>query len=406
MGFLKKTGLNINNILFPLLVTAFSVAAVFKLTNKILIVELVILVVLMAAYKKLSIGYQDVLLFLSSFLCYFVTSGLRTGLLVAVCFFSAFQLGKMTIQNGGTNEYGSYPVIVPATVLFIVGLINYSYLLRDPSIIQEHKDRWPDWSGQVFTRTGHDSFLVFMAALLVYFILMLIRKKKWAIIGIIAAVAAFTLSFIGRGREPFIVSFCTMVVVLAGIFIEKGLYKKRAFRIALTAFGVIVVVLVVSFAANAFGLRDYYEGSFLSGGGGILHNDRFYMMYYAAVDAIAHPWGNNTDALMFGDEEYRFAHNSWIECARSGGLVSFVLMVTFTISNFIDMVYCWAKSRNVHKYALIAGFIGITLLCAVEPIYPGNNEFWSIEVYLAGLLCGACDKLQGAGKEIRVSFRR
>ena len=393
-----------NNILLPALILVYSASMLWVDAEFTFPVVLVCFVIVALRYRKIRVDYSDALIFFGMFTYQYVQDGLRSGLFYGAAMFAVYQLGKCAItKTGGRDEYGSFPVVIPAVVLFVIGLLNYTYVFRNPP---EHRIyEWPDWRGHSVLRTIHEYFLVLIAALLVWFIIYTILKSKWGLIGIALSCTGIAISLFATGRMSTVVCICTMMLVGIGMFIEKGLFKKKWFLIIAAVFAAIIVAAYVCFLINVLGIRDLYEDSFLGRNGGILHNVRFELMYDGIIDIIAHPWGNNTEKLAYAAHDYSFAHNTWIDMGRRGGLLPLILTVGFTFSNVINMIFCWVKSKNINKYALIAGFIGMTLLNMVEPVFLSSPWIWSLEVYLAGLICGVCDSISEPEREIAVKCR-
>lgn len=350
---------------------------------------------------RLEIG--DLLIFSGMFLFMWRYTGwIPEGLAYALMLTAVYQTGKYIAGSDKENatEYAMNTVMTLAFALFVRALLNYDYELKwrkkKQSFGFKIKIRH-DLYDEVIVRTEQAFYLVLIASILICFVFILKKSIAVAVAGIILACLAVWLDVYKRGRMVICCAVAATAAVLIAYAIEKKLYKRRWVQAAGGVVLLLLAAFLVAFALNAFGLHDWYDQSIWVRDGGVFGNIRFGIMKNAFVEMLQHPFTGSNDPLFATDREgiSGMAHNSWLDIGRRGGLIAFVLTVAFTVINVISLFMVWKKNSDVRRYALIAGFCGITLYNMFEPAVLNMILFWNVEVFMGGLVNGLAGRMSG-----------
>ena len=373
-----------------LFLLAISVMFLLKDFNYYVIAALVLFCVAVAVYGQLDLDVGVLFLFFSS-LRYPTSGGPSRELFRAMGILAAYQLGKCVTGSDKDNGRISVAfVTVPAIVLFIKGILDYSPVLRSGT--GEIELYWPDWGGNMLPASAHEYYLVMIASLSVYFIYYTIKVNRVGIVGVVLAVGSVVIAVHAKGRLAFWASLITAVIVFIGIVIEKRLFFRKAFAISCIFIMVAITVVILLFRTNAFGLQDSYMYSMWSEEGGPIYNSRFSMMGQQvrafARYLFSEPGIVEIDPGLINDrgEEVYYVSNTWLQIGRDNRVKAFLWTMAFSVYSFVIMIKAWIRSGDCNKYAVISAFIGITFLNTIEPAMQNNVVFWILEVYLAGML--------------------
>ncbi len=380
-----------------------------------LFIAFVGLFVVVAIRKEIRVDLGDLFLFLGMFIWWYTMSfgeiygdapgyDIHDAIVLAVGLTAVYQLGKsiVFITSGPPENAAVKALFYVAGFMLVKGLLNFAVRPKGESI------EWEDWNGVLRARTQHEIFFVITACLLVYFVVLLYYKKwSWGIAGIVISILCVLRGVSVRGRLSFGCCICTLLIVLAGITIEKRLYKRLIFKLMLLLVVVAVGFGVIAYNLDYYGIKTWYSGSIWGAEGGFFHNVRFQLMVETLKRLKDYPFGNNEDMIILPNgAEHMYAHNSWLDVAKTGGIIPFVLIVAFTVTNIISLIRVWKISNNINKYAVFAGFIGFTLYLSVQPSIISSLLYWSVEVYMAGLLRGMYDGVaEPKGIRKRKSYR-
>ncbi len=337
------------------------------------------------------IDHGDFLVLFGIFLWkYYSGTSLASSLAYGVGFTLIYEAGK-EISRFYDNEgfaVDEMTVMAIASFHFVRGLIHYSFFLGE-DLGEDAFELWPDITGIVIPRTQHEFFLVMIASLLGFFVLTLSGSIAKGIAGILISLSAIALGVYSNGRMTFFCAAGACGIVMFAYLIENKLYRKKLFRILFAGTGLIVACLAGLFASNTYGLYDIYHNSMWAGSGGIVHNTRFTLMADTIRMMKDYPFGGNNELLVeYDNTTTLYAHNSWLDIGKQSGIIPMILTMGFTISNCFSMVIVWVKNSDIKKYAVIAAFTGITLYNMFEPAILANPLYWTIEVFLGGILRG------------------
>ncbi len=363
---------------------------------------------LIISRRQIRLDIGDALLFSSMYIFKWIhEDSVGDAFLYALELVAVYQIGKLLAAdfiteygNGEQGDTGSliFPVMIVSFVMFVRGVLNYSYLWFYPSAV--YAEEWPfwgDWGGDPVPRTQHEFFLVMMGSLLLIFVWLLFKKSKTAgIIGVLSSYAAVAFGISSKGRMTFFCAVGSLVLVLLLFVLEKKIYKHRIFLIATGIIVAAIAVFYILVKLDMFGLGQKYMDSMWSGSGGIVHNVRFSLMKQSFELLKDYPFGKCDVPLVENDWTVTpYAHNSWLDIGRRGGIIPFVLATLFSVTNIASLVYAWIKKKDIGIYALIASFTGVTLYNMFEAGIMAGYMIWNTEVLLGGLACGVYRYLSG-----------
>lgn len=329
--------------------------------DRSILFALILFLFITSRRRSVEFDIGDILIFAMPFYTQMVFgSGLADALFTGLGCVLFYQLGKSVGDRVKA-------VIIPAAILAIKGVLGYTYIFRFGRNFAQVM--WPGWNDEMMPRTHHESWMVLIAVLLIYFIIITVKRNYYGIIGIAASVCAIGVAVYGRGGLAFILSIGTAAITLAGMAIKGGILRKKNTRIA-----AIVILALFAVAAIIFTAK--------------VHNDRFIVMGQQIALTFSSPFGATDSAVLYNIEgaETTAVPNSWLQAGRQGGIIALILACTFTGFNIYWLVKVWAGDDTITKYAPIAAFIGITLLNMFEPCILNNGTFWYLMIYLGGMI--------------------
>ena len=392
--------------IIPLLIICLS-SMFFGKIDPLFKVALVILLIYTLYDRKLSFDVGDIFLALGTSTYHLFTgSGIDEAIYYSVVYAVIYQLGKKITTVGGYSpeRKAGWASVVMGFAMMIKGWLHYSVRPEGAT------DEWIGW-GQTEPgpRTHFEMYLVIMAALMGYFIVLIIRSGiALGVIGVIMSLVCAYLGIVSEGRFAPGCCLCGTLAVLGLYFVDNRLYKKTYGKIIIAAFLGAVVMLPVVYMFDLFGYRTMFDNSYMSGSGGFFTNTRFSLMLQQIKLFRDYPLGNCDAPLV----EYNgvityYAHNFWIDIGRNGGIIPALLYVAFSVTNIISMIKVSLYSKDISKYSTIAAFIGLMLLFFLQPtIY--FRTFWCAIILMGGLFKGISDAPRDKGNDmeavVQISF--
>ena len=335
---LKKN--NRECLIYVIIIVAFALSMTF-ITEMFLMYMMVALIwsYLVILRKKVTIGIGDALIFMAMLSYMWIwTYDFWNGVAFALKITSVYQVGKYLSEpefygsgdaehslGSNTGKFVFVVILILASVLLSLGLLNYSYILAHPNVIQTLM--WPSWINPeiVDLKTHYEFYLIIWGSLLTFWLILFKQNKKVsAIVGAIISLFSVIVSVYGMGRLTFGCTVGTMALVFVLVMIDNKGYQSRWIWIVVGIFTLVAVALYIGIQFNVAGMGDLYADSNWSRGGGILHNVRFTIFKNAILLIIEHPFGHYDDLIW---QWYYAAHNSWLDIALRGGVISFILSV-------------------------------------------------------------------------------
>lgn len=371
------------------LVWAFNASFVYHGAIHFLL-DVAVVMCLIDMFGAIKLDVTDLFLFLGvGFFFYNQDKDMANACITAGTVWLEYLVGKKISREIFMDNRRIIPIAIGIVCVtsYIKGVLSYSWIYINSSIyFNSPAGTFPMWGTEmILPRTQHEYFLIMMAVSLVFWVIYL-KENKLSIVGLLLSVMAVGISLYGLGR----MSTCAMVVsfvMVVVLYVFENKYKisiKKSIKtISMSLIAFLILLLDKGRVYGLVTLRDWGED------GGILNNIRFKLWQEGLKLMMQHPLGSS-DILL---EPYEgrvegYAHNTWIDIGRTGGVIPFVLMVIFTVIVCIRLVQIWKKEKCVEKYALIAVFIGMTLYCMFEPVLNANPYFFCGEVFLSGMVMG------------------
>lgn len=380
--------------LIPIMIICMASMFYFRDIDVLFMVSLVILVVYTIYDRRICFDMGDVLLVLGAF-SYYLSVGrdIDEAIYYACLYVVVYQLGKKIATVGGysSEQKTAWMSVLMGVAMMIMGVLHYS--VRPEGITEE----WVGWGQTGLTpRTQFEVYLVIIAALLGYFILLIVRSKLIpGFIGIIMSLVCVYLGVSSAGRFAIGCCFCGTVTVLGLYFVETEMYKRICGKLVIVALLGIVVILPIVYTFDLFGYRTVFDDSFMAGSGGFFTNTRFSLMLQQIKLFRYYPLGNCDVRLVeYNGKTTDYAHNLWIDIGREGGVIPAVLFAAFSIINIISMIKVSFHSKDINKYATIAAFVGAMAYAGLECVV-GMTVFRCSLILLGGLLKGISDDVCG-----------
>ena len=199
-----------------------------------------------------------------------------------------------------------------------------------------------------------------------------IAKFLFVVIGVLALLCG--LHYVSRTCL-----FFFLVNILIGVLVtrNKNTKNKGSGIIVFILIILLIVFIVFSEQSTIFQLFQLYQNrgmnnkDIMSAGG---RQER----WLEALDVIfAHPWGTKSDF---------FAHNLWLDIGMQYGIIPFIFLVWFSISNFRKaFLIVIRKQESLLVRLCVSSFSVLFFLsCFTEPIHVGAPNY----LFLYGLFCG------------------
>ena len=351
--------------------------------------------------RQIRLDIGDALIFTGMLSYYWIWKySFLEGLILALKVTSMYQIGKYLTdpvghsvqdnnQNSDSQKIGMFTVLLIAILFFIRGILDYSWLINNDNYIE-----WPDIYGIMTLRTHHEFYLVTACSLLAVSIIFFTKLSK--ILGVVLftiSVTAYFAAIKGNTRLAVVGGLFTSFLILFFWVFENKLFNKR-----IVIIGIIIVFgffggIFSLFYYNIHGLKDWYISSGWARDGGILHNIRFQIFRKSISLLKDYPFGH-CDVSVYksktSDKFFDYAHNSWLDIGRRGGVIPLALTVCFTLTNIYSLIRLWINSKGAYKYALISAFLGIIMYNGFESgiMSKPTYIYWNTGILLGGLING------------------
>lgn len=245
---------------------------------------------------------------------------------------------------------------------FLMGLIALLYSISRG--LSSRMEVYSLWGGLRTHNTGiqQTAYFILPESLIVYHIIF-VKNKIAKLIGLLAGVASIINCLFFASRSGLYIAVIANIAALL-VLASQGTAKKR-FGIVL---GVIIAATIISlmYINNSFGVADFWQNSNLY--------ERIYVTQ-SGIDTQSRPekWFMGLQELMkepFGSD-YQYAHNFWIDVALQGGIVTGVILVTYSIISVKDVFYFSFRAKDISsksKMFVFALYGGVILAFMVEPM--------------------------------------
>ena len=212
------------------------------------------------------------------------------------------------------------------------------------------------------------------------------NKKIRVLCFVVLVLSMFYLMVIGR-RTPvmmlgisFVLSFVYEMFVL-----RSGSEKlRKSFLIAVGSMTGFVLLLILVYSLNLFQLQEKLIGfhiirKFTQG----FINDRRISLYLGSFPLMPkYLWGGQHISKILGEQ----VHDFWIDIYDYAGIVSFLIMVVYSLIYLKDMIrFFRSKTSDRLKIMMVGVLSCVVMQMFLEPVMTGASLFLIIAIMIHGM---------------------
>ncbi|WP_423998826.1 hypothetical protein [Maribacter sp. IgM3_T14_3] len=292
-----------------------------------------------------------------------------------------YLLGKL-ISNKINNFENIYKILLLiATIYSLIALISVLLNIYNVGFYQVNRDVSMIWSHDPMNATGMAAYL-FANMCLPGIILFSFKKNKHSENLILILIYALSLIAVLRlgSRTQLGITLITLFVSIFYFLAKQSIVKKAISLIMLTVFTILSISYISInsksdiFSAYADRMDSKKYGAGTAGG----RTERWTKSIENLIDK---PLG--WDVTEFG-----YSHNLWLDAARVGTVICFILLVWFSIRSTIN-VYKVTKNKILPlrlKNLTLIYFIAFYLQFFVEPILDGSIQLFVFYCLFQGII--------------------
>ncbi len=238
------------------------------------------------------------------------------------------------------------------------------------------------YGGQI-SGTLQNLFFIMSSSLLFYF-LVIEKKKILKIFGSMAGVAGIIGSIVNASRTMIFVTLIIFFMCLFLYFYEKyglGTSLLKFIGTGIALFGIALFGLWI----NIFNIQQVLLGSALGQRetaavqtSSIVHNLRWEYSGEIIRRLPANPFG--------GIEYAHYAHNLWLDIAKETGIIPFILYLVFSFVALIIAIRVYRDNQTDigYKYVIVPVIVAFILAFFTEPIMQGSPISFSLFCFVVG----------------------
>lgn len=289
------------------------------------------------------------------------------------------------IQKRNDPQKMGYSVLVTISLgSFSHYFLNYVYNLGF-SLGRNTNDIW---TGQIMAATGQNALACLMLGLACAMLFLPPRKRyRWVALAIISLMLIYNL-----------VLSCRTLLVILGILLMVGMvYPKQNTKYGMqllkyiTYFALLCGVVMVLYALNIGGFRDYIQDSMLFSrfDGSITSLTDNESRSSAKLAFISHminyPFGGCHMRKIYG-----YAHDLLLDAYDEYGIIVFLLMVVVLIISIVQLYVLLRRTdySESFKLSLLLIYCAVLLEFTVEPILAGMPWLFSCYCLINGCTIG------------------
>lgn len=348
--------------------------------------SLLIISVLLNKSFLSKLDFNFILLLIFS-ICYavFYTFNLDLGgqfIFIYSLFPSFFYLTGKTFQSKNFDDIQNFKFLFVTGLLFsLPAMASVLLSIYDKGFVVVERDVPLIWTGQNIPATNMAAFFVLNMSIPAFLVA---NFRKFNLFYKMLLITTFVLSIacllrLGS-RTQLSIFFITFLVTLVYLF------RRQTLKQNLTLFGILFIVFnlflsYVSFSKNsdimsAFaGRMDSKKYGASSAGG---RTERW-------TKSLVNLWEK---PLGWPLDEFGFSHNLWLDIARVGGTLCFILLLIFTFNNIFKIrkaVHLNPKNILINTLFICYG-MSFYLLFFVEPIFDGYFPVFILYCFFLGII--------------------
>ena len=229
------------------------------------------------------------------------------------------------------------------------------------------------WTGVNRAATGSGSLNTMTISVVPY----AVRCEKRKMARILFLVLLFTTiqyMFMLGTRTQFAI---LLIIVLLAVL--QYAYRKQGISSIMKCIAVIAVICLAAFLIydfNILSVRNYILSTNLAARyehrTSLESADSFRVQSFwiGLRELFQYPMGGRASQI--------YRHNMWLDVGRVSGIIPFVLLLIYSIRNFVNMLRLWKNQAVLPelRYLLLFLYVGAYVNCFVEPVWEGNLNFF------------------------------
>ena len=240
------------------------------------------------------------------------------------------------------------------------------------------------YSKSIQAATGSGMLNTFVFS--IFFCVLLLEKRiKYKLIGIICFVISLLYSFLLGTRTQFIVLAVTFMVSYLLLLYETKKIKKIS-KLLLSSF-VIIAIIFVAYKYDLFSIATNFQESNLmyrltedikyTGSSDLSRKSRLINGFF------------NLFKYPFGVDSYMpYYHNLWLDVGRIAGIIPTLFLFGYTVVTYVHMIKIFINKKIAItvRYTILTIYLGFFINFFVEPVLEGMIEFFWLFCMFNGLV--------------------
>ncbi len=237
------------------------------------------------------------------------------------------------------------------------------------------------WTGELMAATGQAGLAILALGVFVAWLFDDGKKKLYATVGLFL-ILLYNMVLAGRT----LILLAVLLVGVAFFYNIKNIRAKENGKVLCTVF-VVSAVLLIGYAGNWFGVREFILGSNLS--------ERFDSMDMGfdirlarRIEYLArffdYPFGGGTLRDAIGG----YAHELYLDTYSDAGIFAYILVIVFAVDSFytaFKIIRNGEVGENL-KLLILCVYMAAFLEFLIEPIIQGMPWMFCTFCFLSGLL--------------------
>lgn len=294
-----------------------------------------------------------------------------------------YTTGLLILETSNYEKSLKDIVMVIVFGRFCHGLLN---MIISGGYVGFNRNGLDFWTKDIIAATGQGALMTMSISMLFYSLFIVPNSKFLKKISIITMVILSIInSVLSASRTAILIMIIVFVICLL-IFSGKSIENNKENQNIIIKSGLILLVLILMFKNNLFGITSYWEATPLfdrlttESSYQLGDENRQYMLNNAVASSLFNPFGD-------GDMSST-AHNLWLDVLKQTGWGTFGLLVYFThrvLKNLYLLIKDKSSSIDI-KSILLSVIIGSLINFSVEPIFKGMPYYFVAFCIIAGVL--------------------
>ncbi len=303
-------------------------------------------------------------------------------ILIYLIFPASFYLfGKYITKSVSNYKELFYVLVVLGVVFSLLGLLSTGYDILTNGFVQTKRNVSKIWGGNRINATGMAAYLFANMCIPAIIMFGFNRRKLWfnALIGVIYILTFICVLRLGS-RTQLGISLITLIISLVYKMSSMSAVKNIAL-IGVLFIGVNLGFSYISLDKDSDLLASYATRMDSKKYGAATAGGRTERWEKSIINLVEEPLG-------WPVEQFGFSHNMWLDAARIGGTIGFILLLLFSIKSVLKtkkiLMYKFVD-REFKNVALLYS-IAFLLQFFVEPTLDGSFNLFVFFCLFQGVL--------------------